>query len=415
MKKLIILLITFVFFITACDSGSIQENKTIINTEFNYTLYYDVSVECIEIEEVIFIYGDETYYFPCQKSPRYTLTNIDGDEYSIDEIISNNLLSTEQLITILEGEIHKRFSTNIEKASYNFDINFYSVEELNTINNVVIYKTENSLQDCDTPFEFWYKDIHFMQSSGCDNTFLALGYFGVLNGHYFELEQLLSINKLNEVDIANLIYEGTDIDIESAPTNGLSTFVMLYVYMDDSPYHYSVVNEVNNFVNTYSINFDTLEMNKRYQDLNQTPVRPHIPYLKVTVGDKIGYYHGFQIIEFIRTFESSNINTEFDLRQILPEYQYDYKYGEVNGYEIVRQKNGSTLYMSYEFKVGDYYFNASSQYFYSGYICDFLKIGIAAYKDNQFYTLTSLIENEEIDIEDLVRLFPLVGKEPKYN
>ena len=135
MKIKLLVIIALVLLLTGCTEK--------INEEFGYTLTKINNDECLTALEVVYTDDDYEYSFGCLESDRYIISDEDGNEYSIYDVLDDELLTIEEVYELFNGYLNR-----IEISSVTLIVIESEIEYLDfNIENLTISITKISIDE----------------------------------------------------------------------------------------------------------------------------------------------------------------------------------------------------------------------------------------------------------------------------
>jgi len=99
MKIKLVILMASVLLLVGCSE--------VINEEFGYSLTKINDDACATALEVVYTDEQYEYGFGCLESDRYIISDEDGNEYSIYDVIEEELLTIEELFKLFDGHLYR--------------------------------------------------------------------------------------------------------------------------------------------------------------------------------------------------------------------------------------------------------------------------------------------------------------------
>ncbi len=126
--KLALIIIISVLLLTGCTKK--------INEEIGYALTKINDDECATALEVVYTDEEYEYGFGCLESDRYIISDENGNEYTIYEVIDDGLLTIEEIYELFDGHLYRTEIINvsvIESEIKYFDFNTDNLVIANTL------------------------------------------------------------------------------------------------------------------------------------------------------------------------------------------------------------------------------------------------------------------------------------------
>jgi hypothetical protein len=195
--------------------------------------------------------------------------------------------------------------------------------------------------------------------------------------------------------------EDTDGNVEEQFNNILditeiidheATYV-IYSYQETSSYHEDMLATIVSFCSNEEY---VCYKNEMYDDTEEV-FRDHIPRLEVFVdGVRYNMFYGDEIT---RVLDDITQNKGVDVVEL---FAYT-RYGKVGDYDIISNPSTPVQWMESTFEYRGYIIKWGATYNDSA---DFTQIGVYAYKDGVTYDIETLLDNDEITMEEIVMYFP---------
>jgi hypothetical protein len=404
MKRFVVLLMAIMsMFLSSCA-------PELVNEKYGYKLYKESYSACSTMIEEIEVSNDYLYYFPCLESQYYVLEDEEGKEYNFNDFMLYSDLTIEEVFDLFDGIIHRMELSVEERIQYHLEnLEVENVQLRYENANVTIYQYD-FVNPSENAITYMYRDIAFYSDSSEEASFMSFGYIGVYNGIIKPLEELVEMDLITEIELVNFI-DTLDYDSEISEISKISIdpasypgILVMYYYQEESIYHQSISTILTEFfANDNVIGYTLIGPNE-----DKNGQRQYIPFMNIYVdSNTIIRLYGSQIVDFVMAFEDFD-EVKQDTRDMFADVQYTSRIGHINDYNIVFYVTSPTMYASYAFEYEGYWFYNYSQWIGQD---EFSNIGYYAEKDNQLYKISVLLENGDISLQDLLRVFPFVTTE----
>lgn len=122
MKVRSIIIILVVLLLTGCNEE--------INDEFGYTLTKINDDACATMLEVVYTDEEYEYGFGCLESDRYIIKDEEGNEYSIYEVLENELLTIDEVYELFDGHLYRLENVSVTTIESEIEYLDFNVENL---------------------------------------------------------------------------------------------------------------------------------------------------------------------------------------------------------------------------------------------------------------------------------------------
>jgi len=291
------------------------------------------------------------------------------------------------------------------------DLDFSNLEYMLDVGGFQIYESDNAAEACDTPVSYELDGYQFQTSSGCEESFLALGIIGIRDNVAYSIETLISIGRVtpefmyqvmyNDLDTESMSFDNqVQLDLFSHAYSQSEDVYGVYIYFEDSMSNIRLSQDIDNLIEEnpfkiFALKLEGLEYETYVSTLAifENGVNTHNFIDTAPIKDFVT-----EVISSGFTLDQSDSNIELIRSENLLDYNsFPSFLTEIEGYKIY-----NNLVFTNKCSTG-FSFTIDGHLYTSSTACapTFDAFGYTAVKDNTVFSVDHLINNDIISYEQI--------------